>query len=281
MSIELNTFENLELFKERERSFLYNKEIINGLMIGLLERLEHDLEINYMAEIVKDGEPIVVILQTHPKQAIFAYADEIKSKDLKEAARLIVNDYPELPGVIGERDITLELGAYIARLRDRDSVIAMKQRIYRLDQVEQPADFSGATFKKVSMEDNDLVADFICDFFIVAGEEINKEEALKKAKQNIESGYLYGWYVDDKLVSICNSSRKTKTARTVSLVYTPKEERKKGYASNQVAAFSQLLLDEGNQTCVLYTDLKNKTSNKIYQAIGYKPVCDSILIHLK
>ncbi len=26
--------------------------------------------------------------------------------------------------------------------------------------------------------------------------------------------------------------------------------------------------------CFLYTDLSNPTSNHIYQAIGYRPVCD-------
>ena len=35
------------------------------------------------------------------------------------------------------------------------------------------------------------------------------------------------------------------------------------------------LLDEGFARCCLYTDLANPTSNKIYQAIGYRPVGDA------
>jgi len=35
------------------------------------------------------------------------------------------------------------------------------------------------------------------------------------------------------------------------------------------------LLDEGFSRCCLCTDLANPTSNKIYQAIGYRPVCDA------
>jgi predicted GNAT family acetyltransferase len=32
--------------------------------------------------------------------------------------------------------------------------------------------------------------------------------------------------------------------------------------------------NEGWAFCTLFTDLGNPTSNKIYQQIGYRPVCD-------
>jgi predicted GNAT family acetyltransferase len=35
-----------------------------------------------------------------------------------------------------------------------------------------------------------------------------------------------------------------------------------------------MLLAEGYEACVLFTDLANPTSNHIYQSIGYRPVCD-------
>ena len=60
----------------------------------------------------------------------------------------------------------------------------------------------------------------------------------------------------------------------VNSVYTPREHRRHGYASACVASLTQRLLDEGLGFCCLYADLANPTSNKIYQAIGYRPVCD-------
>ncbi len=57
-------------------------------------------------------------------------------------------------------------------------------------------------------------------------------------------------------------------------VYTPPEHRRRGYASACVAAVSTWARAQGVDTCVLYTDLANPTSNKIYQAIGYRPVED-------
>jgi len=62
---------------------------------------------------------------------------------------------------------------------------------------------------------------------------------------------------------------------SVSLVYTPPELHKKGYATATVAALSYLQIEAGWQFVSLYTDLSNPTSNSIYQKIGYRSVCDS------
>ncbi|MGH9038471.1 MAG: GNAT family N-acetyltransferase, partial [Acidimicrobiia bacterium] len=45
-----------------------------------------------------------------------------------------------------------------------------------------------------------------------------------------------------------------------------------GLASNCVAAVSQLTLDRGASSCMLFTDTANLTSNAIYQRLGYRPV---------
>jgi predicted GNAT family acetyltransferase len=39
---------------------------------------------------------------------------------------------------------------------------------------------------------------------------------------------------------------------------------------------SQHLLDSGLRLCFLYTDLTNPLSNRIYQRIGYRPVCEVV-----
>ncbi|GED30530.1 GNAT family N-acetyltransferase [Brevibacillus centrosporus] len=64
----------------------------------------------------------------------------------------------------------------------------------------------------------------------------------------------------------------------VSRLKKPLSRRKNGYASTCVAILSQQLLDAGYQFCSLYTDLANPTSNRIYQAIGYRPIQDSVVL---
>ena len=80
---------------------------------------------------------------------------------------------------------------------------------------------------------------------------------------------------------MANATRPTGRNITVNFVYTPIKHRKKGFASDCVAALSQMLLDQGYQTTSLHTDLSNPTSNKIYQEIGYELVADSVLLALE
>lgn len=60
----------------------------------------------------------------------------------------------------------------------------------------------------------------------------------------------------------------------ISGVYTPPDRRGRGYASGCVAAASGYALGSVAHTCVLYTDLRNPTSNRIYAKLGYRPVAD-------
>ena len=76
------------------------------------------------------------------------------------------------------------------------------------------------------------------------------------------------------------SARPTKRAIAVNGVYTPREWRRRGYATACVAALSELLLQRGFELCVLYTDLSNPTSNSIYTQIGYRPLRDFLMFEL-
>lgn len=56
-------------------------------------------------------------------------------------------------------------------------------------------------------------------------------------------------------------------------VITPPEHRRRGYGSAAVAQVSAQVRAAGHRAC-LFTDQDNPTSNKIYAAIGYRPVVD-------
>jgi predicted GNAT family acetyltransferase len=105
------------------------------------------------------------------------------------------------------------------------------------------------------------------------GEDIGPQGAGRSLDAYLGTEGLYLWE-DGQAVSIAGRSRPTPNGTTVNYVYTPPQHRNRGYASACVAALSQLLLDEGYRYCFLFTDLANPTSNKIYRAVGYEPVCD-------
>ena len=59
-------------------------------------------------------------------------------------------------------------------------------------------------------------------------------------------------------------------------MYTPARHRRQGFASSLVADLSLAALAAGNRFCVLYTNVANPTSNRIYVEIGYERVCDAM-----
>ena len=83
------------------------------------------------------------------------------------------------------------------------------------------------------------------------------------------------WEVDREPVSMAGFGSRTPHGVRIGPVYTPPEERRRGYGSALTARLSRRLLDGGRDFCFLYTNLANETSNRIYRAIGYELVCES------
>jgi predicted GNAT family acetyltransferase len=64
----------------------------------------------------------------------------------------------------------------------------------------------------------------------------------------------------------------------VSAVFTPEEERRKGYASNTVATLSQRALEGGRSHCVLFAESHHAATLRVYEAIGYRHLHATVLI---
>jgi RimJ/RimL family protein N-acetyltransferase len=89
------------------------------------------------------------------------------------------------------------------------------------------------------------------------------------------SGRFLFWTVDDEPVAMAAIARRLRRTGAVSSVYTPPQERGRGYAGSVTAAVADRLFAEGKTTVCLYTDLRNPMSNRCYAKIGFKRHCDS------
>jgi predicted GNAT family acetyltransferase len=138
--------------------------------------------------------------------------------------------------------------------------------------VVQPPTAAG-TFRAATEADQPTVARWVAAFVEEAGLD-DPSDPDDVARERIREGSLFVWE-DARPVSMAAWAGRTGRTVRINYVYTPPEHRGRGYASACVASLTQQLLDEGFAQCCLYTDLANPTSNKIYQAIGYRPVCDA------
>jgi uncharacterized protein len=273
-------FYDLEDFKKVMIPHLEKDEAVNGLPLGILMNANQDMKPTVMAGLYDNEQPILMLLQTHPKQIIVAVFERISPNDLPLISKLIHESITEIPGLIGDKAIVEEIAMHIASLRSLKVVLGMDQRIYQLKELKKKADQTGI-FRWADKSDQAITQQWVYDFAVSVNQPLEIDQAAKRAEELIESNRLAFWEVDNQVVSMANASRPTKNNITINFVYTPKEFRKRGYASNCVAELTQRLLSSGFSSTSLYTDITNPTSNKIYTEIGYEPKIDSILLFLE
>jgi predicted GNAT family acetyltransferase len=92
-----------------------------------------------------------------------------------------------------------------------------------------------------------------------------------------ESGGLWLW-VDGTSVSVAGHTPVPEVGSRIGPVYTPPDQRGRGFATRLVAELSSARLDGGDPSCFLYTDMANPTSNAIYRRIGYVQLCEAVEI---
>jgi hypothetical protein len=184
-----------------------------------------------------------------------------------------------LPGVVGAvPEVTTFAAAWSTRTGAEPRVL-VDQGIYQLEQVVPVQGVEGRT-RAVGAADLELVVDWWRAFLVEALHDDAPADADVRHAVETRLGEGSGLVVwdDDGPVSFAGFTGATPNGIRIGPVYTPPGRRGRGYASALVAELSAALLADGRRFCFLYTDLANPTSNKIYERIGYRRVCDSAAI---
>jgi predicted GNAT family acetyltransferase len=215
----------------------------------------------------------LAMLSTMPAAAAQAVADHLAGVDARVA------------GAVGPADVAAAFSHRYAEAAGVPARLTQAQLVFELREVRHPAGVAGRT-RVATVDDLDLVVAWGGAFAAEAlpdradSEELRERHRRAALQLLTEARDAWLWEVDGVAVSYVERARLRPDARlptTMPLarirgVYTPPEHRGHGYAGANVAALSQRSLDEGDQATLLYTDRSNPTSNKIYQAIGYRPV---------
>jgi uncharacterized protein len=286
MSWKLTKYKDINSYYSRVNPFLLRKEAENNLPLGLLNSIRTGNRYKDPLLVCVEGEGTLVkgaFIMTPPHHLVAVL--EIEEKDCHTIAvelnKLLSEEGITIPGFVSEKTTALKLIEVWCKLTSSDHEISMKQRIYKLDHVNNISIPEGS-FVRVKDKDIKLLAEWIIGFTEETGiNTLSKQDALERAQDMIANEkFVYFWEVDGRPVSMARGGRWTDNGITVNFVYTPKQYRKKGYASAVVAKLSAILLKEFD-FCTLYTDLDNPTSNKIYMEIGYEPICDSLMVNIK
>jgi predicted GNAT family acetyltransferase len=151
----------------------------------------------------------------------------------------------------------------------------VQERIFRLDRVTPPRSAPGAC-REAAERDRGRLEAWLAAFNAEALPGVPASDTAEVADRFLRriGRAAYLWEDAGDVVAIAGVGGPTPRGIRIGPVYTPPDLRGRGYASNLVAAVTQLQLDAGRSFCFLFTNLANPTSNHIYQAIGYAPVVD-------
>jgi len=79
-------------------------------------------------------------------------------------------------------------------------------------------------------------------------------------------------------VSLAGNTRQVAGAVRIAPVYTPPEHRGRGFAAGATAAAARAALDGGAGEVLLYTDVDNPMTNRLYARLGFVPVEERVVV---
>lgn len=271
--MDLKEFANPTDFLDRVESFLARNEEANSLFLGLLRTfcnkpadashyfaiLEEDGEIK--SAIIFTGVGLILTDGTDPR----AFVAPILAKGVKP------------PSVVGPKEKVEQFSGEWMQASGATVRTTVNHRIYSLREVHPPQGVIGRMIP-AAMASLELASRWMHSFHdeAVAHEPGSADRLRQFATDRISEGRLFYWEVNGRPVSMAAIGRVTGRTTTINAVFTPPEFRRQGYASALVAALSEHAMKKGPEIVVLYTDLANPTSNRIYQDVGFRPVCDSL-----
>ncbi len=274
--MELFTYQDAAAFLKDTRAELESAEAANGLMLGICGQLiDHPgrYKIPPCIKTIRDDQGLLLAaLMTPPHNLIvYAHREEVALAVDKMATNLLQEGW-QIPGVVGPRRIASQVANQLARAADYRPSLYRRMRCYELREVMLPPSTQGR-LRPGRPDDLELVTRWTQAFQDQTHTALAAGDARQTAIDRLQNGDIYLWE-DEEPLSMAMKTRPTRHGISVSLVYTPPELRRNGYASACVAELSRKLLGQGYQFTALFTDLANPTSNSIYQRIGYRTVCD-------
>ena len=266
-----------EFIKENE-NFILEKEWLNNLMAGnYKDAAVEGLNENWLLARVTEGEQTELIMLLRKPWRLLMYSPtNNKSEELyRFAAEEIYKIDPTLEGVNAEKEISQIFAKEFCKVAGKTPKVRFEMRILVLDKIKETTLIDDVIFRKATMEDKETLLKYRRMFSEEAlHETVSDEELEKKFQRHFSMGY-YLLEKDGKIVATASSNRHLTKGKSIGNVYTPKEERGKGYAYNLVYRISKEFLDSGLEYCVLFTDDSNPISNHVYEKIGYERRADT------
>ncbi|MFL6051901.1 MAG: GNAT family N-acetyltransferase [Actinoallomurus sp.] len=194
-----------------------------------------------------------------------------------ELAQTLASDGLRLPGVTGRHELAEAFAKGWRTETGADFTIWERRRLYRLQEVRDPATAGRARLARSA--ERDLLLGWYHD----AEREIRERPGDHGAAvdDRIAYGGLTVWERDGVPVSLAGRTRIIAGMVRIAPVYTPPEHRCHGYGAAATAAVSKVAAETGAEDVVVFADLANPDINAMHRRLGFQPLDDYLVISFR
>jgi predicted GNAT family acetyltransferase len=208
------------------------------------------------------------VFRTPPFELLLAVVPEDSTAELAAVLRA---GRAGLPGANGEVASVERFAAAWSAATGARARTTLRLRLYELGTLTAPQPAPAGRGRAAAAGDLETAMRWLSAFQAETASPGGAVESM--VRERIEDGRLWLWE-DETGAAASLASRTVAVAGVarVAPVYTPPEQRRRGYGAAVTAACTAAALERGAERVVLFTDLANPTSNAIYQRIGYRPI---------
>ena len=270
--MQVERFYEMAAYATAAEPFLLRREAENCFFLGQLTQLKDPADAVLL--VVREGpDPVAVATMTPPRHLMMTAAPP-------PAAQAIV-DYLRVhqiaaPGVGAPTAAAETFANHWCEATTLTPRVHVRYTTFELTEVTPPPPASGA-MRRAEERDVDLLGEWVQAFREEIGEG-HLGGSRELAAERVRDGEMWLWEDGGEPVAMAGAIAPTRNGIRIVLVYTVPQRRGRGYASNLVAALTQRQIDAGRKFCFLNTDVGNPTSNKIYRAMGYRPIGESVTL---
>jgi predicted GNAT family acetyltransferase len=243
--------------------------VLATTLINILDRHFADAGPIFAYGLGERGAPCFAALRTPPWPLLCSELDSAGAEAFLDAW---LPEDPGLPGVSAVPETARAIAAALARRRPVGSRLRMREAMHVLERVVDPPRPAAGRLRVALAADRPLLLDWTSDFMLEAGV-ATAAQAEAMIDSRLQRGGMLVWEAGAP-VSMLGVTPPVSGVVRIGPVYTPPRHRRRGYAGSAVAAASRRALAQGASRCMLFTDLANPTSNKIYAEVGYRRLAD-------
>jgi predicted GNAT family acetyltransferase len=272
--------ETAAAFLEVAEPLLLKAEAENNLILGVAQGIARNPSAApnaYLATVGNDASVLACAVHIAPFKVVITRANR---EPIAALAHDAFDAIPELDGVTGPSRSAGDFALAWSRLSGAEPALAMRLRIHETRRVVEPGvPAAPGHLRPADTSDIPLLAAWT-EVFVSDARVREPVDARQVVEDAITRGRLHVWD-DARPVSMAAWTGKTPNGVRINFVYTPRELRRRGYATACVKALTSQQLEQGNAFCWLYTDVSSTVSPNIFKRIGYWPVSDVAEYRLK